>query len=445
VEKAKDLAAGWNTEGREPKSRAVWVKDATQVMLAIEALRQRRLEAVPQSEDGGPGNVYFDGFVSGGASIGGGGSPLARGAGVARPMATSDPFSAPSPAAPPAPMTAARAPLSGEGRGGSKQAEMSQSEDRGSALSGAIEVRAWNPDTPYLKKLRSAEDAYAAYLKERKDNANSSAFFLDCADFFRETKKDERIALRVLSNLAEMELESAPLLRILAYRLQQIGLYDLAVPLLEEVLKMRGEEPQSRRDLALALARMEKPDFSRAATLLWEVVAKNWDGRFPGVEVIALHELNDILVTAKAGAVDEEKIGIEKRFLDAVPVDLRVALTWDADSTDIDLWVIDPAGETCIFNHNRTLTGGHMSNDFTRGYGPEIFTIRRALPGTYTVKVNYYGNTQQKLAGATTVQVEFQTAFDQAGSKRQSVTRRLTDKREVIEVGKFVFKPQPTP
>ena len=83
-----------------------------------------------------------------------------------------------------------------------------------------------------------------------------------------------------------------------------------------------------------------------------------------------------------------------------------------------------------------------MSPDCTRGYGPEAFTIRRALPGTYTVKVNYYGNTQQKLVGATTVQVEFQTAFSQAEGERQSVTRRLEGKKDVIEVGKFVFKPE---
>ena len=294
-----------------------------------------------------------------------------------------------------------------------------------------------------MKRLKNADDAYATYLKERNDNAKSSAFFLDCADFFREEKKDDRIALRVLSNLAEMELESAPLLRILAYRLQQIGKYDLAVPLFEEVLKMRGEEPQSRRDLALALSRLEKPDFGRAALLLWDLVKKYWDGRFPGIEIIAVHELIDLLArSSKDAQADFEKCGIEKRFLDAVPVDLRVVLTWDADNTDIDLWVTDPAGETCIYNHNRTQTGGRMSNDFTRGYGPEVFTITRALPGTYMVRVNYYGNTQQKFAGATTVQIEFQTAFDQKGSKRQAVTRRLTDKREVIDVGKFVFKPE---
>jgi hypothetical protein len=247
----------------------------------------------------------------------------------------------------------------------------------------------------------------------------------------------------VLSNLAELELENAPLLRILAYRLQQIDRHELAVPLFEEVLKMRGEEPQSRRDLALCLARMKQPDFTRAAALLWEVVKRTWDGRFPDIEIIALHELNDLLARVPAEQrPDVESMGVEKRFLDNIPVDLRVVLTWDADNTDMDLWVVDPSGEICIYNHNRTQTGGHMSPDFTGGYGPEVFTIRRALPGTYTVKTNFYGNRQQKLAGATTVQVEFQTAFSLPGAQRQAVTRRLQDQRDVIDVGKFVFKPE---
>ena len=101
--------------------------------------------------------------------------------------------------------------------------------------------------------------------------------------------------------------------------------------------------------------------------------------------------------------------------------ELRVILSWDADATDIDLWVTDPTGETVMYSRNRGQTGGHVSNDFTQGYGPEIFTIARALPGTYTVHANYYGNRQQKLSGATTVQLEFQTAF---GNRREQNTVR---------------------
>lgn len=431
ADKAKALAQRWSKEGRNDDTRDVWIQEATTIMLAVDSLRQRRLELLPQSDE-----TMKDRDAEGGRPI-------------PAPAAMADNFAPAGGASPHMPRTAvAAAPMAVAPEAAAQDKSTTTSAGKpASALSGTIEVKAWDPDTPYLKKLRKADDAYAAYLKERKDSENSSAFFLDCADFFREEKKDERLALRVLSNLAEMELESAPLLRILAYRLQQLDRHELAVPLFEEVLKMRDEEPQSRRDLALCLARKKEPDFARAASLLWEVVKHQWDGRFPGIEVIALHELNDLLQHVPEDCPQETRpdtagIGIEKRFLDAIPVDLRVVLTWDADNTDMDLWVIDPTGEVCIYSHNRTQTGGNMSPDCTRGYGPEAFTIRRALPGTYAVKVNYYGNTQQKLAGATTVQIEFQTAFSQPTGQRQSVTRRLEDKRDVIEVGKFVFKPQ---
>jgi len=439
LERAKELAESWNKEGRKAETRAAWEREATDVMLAVDALHQRRIEAFPESEvsrgdgNGRPAAPAEVGFAYSGAGE------------SRRAMPRSE--AAAAPAGPPpvlSPTPLAAADMTPGQRGAQAGRALKEDDSKDShqfSLSGAIQIKAWDPNTPYLKKLKNADDAYEAYLRQRKDYAESSAFFLDCADYFREVKKDDRIALRVLSNLAEMQLENAPLLRILAYRLQQLGKHELAVPLFEEVLQMRGEEPQSRRDLALSLSRMEHPDFSRAARLLWEVVKTTWDARFPGIEIIALHELNDLMARGGKEA-DLAEAGIEKRFLDAVPVDLRVVLTWDADNTDIDLWVTDPAGETCIYNHNTTQTGGRMSHDFTRGYGPEVFTIRRALPGTYTVRVNYYGNTQQKLAGATTVQVEFQTSFDQKGSKRESVTRRLQEKREVIEIGKFVFRPE---
>ena len=50
-------------------------------------------------------------------------------------------------------------------------------------------------------------------------------------------------------------MEDATLLRVLGYRLLQIGQLDLAVQTFEQVLDLRPEEPQSYRDLALALAR----------------------------------------------------------------------------------------------------------------------------------------------------------------------------------------------
>jgi Ca-activated chloride channel family protein len=119
--------------------------------------------------------------------------------------------------------------------------------------------------------------------------------------------------------------------------------------------------------------------------------------------------------------------------------DVRIVLTWDADNTDMDLWVTGPDGERCSYDNPETMTGGHMSEDFTQGYGPEEYVIRRALKGKYRVEVDYYGNQQQVLAGATTIQAVLITDWGRATEKREAVTLRLKDEEEMVKVGVLEF------
>ena len=142
------------------------------------------------------------------------------------------------------------------------------------------------------------------------------------SDYFRE-QGEKGLALRILSNLAELKLEDAPLLRILGYRLRQLGLPELAVWTFEEVLRMREEEPQSWRDLALALTEAGQPQ--RALDLFWELVKTPWDGRFREVDLIALGELNALLATSKTKLMPPPWLPASWRSL---PVDVRVVLNW---------------------------------------------------------------------------------------------------------------------
>lgn len=449
-QQAAALTNDWLRDGAEASTRVRWERNAARIMLAVDALRMQRLQAWPESD-----SLPAPSASSASAQTEGFASEQER----AEPVLAAAP---PPPAAEPMPSPAAESPADASldrvtvTGGRISDAELGASADDeparkssagpgGSANQGAgttarIELAPWNPDTPYLAKLKAASDPYRAYLLERAANASTPAFFLDCADFFREQVKDDQLALRILSNLAEIDFESAPLVRVLAYRLSHWSRFDLAVPLFEEALKLRAEEPQSRRDLALALSRAPQPDWPRAVALLWEVVSRPWDGRFPDIELIALHELNDVLARMPASVrqgLDLAGLGIPAGFVAAIEVDLRVVLSWDADNTDIDLWVIDPSGETAIYSHPQTTTGGQVSRDFTGGYGPEVYTIRRALPGTYIVKAHYFGDRQQKLTGAVTVQLEFLTRFNSGDSARQAVTRRLEGDDDEIEIGRF--------
>ncbi len=307
-----------------------------------------------------------------------------------------------------------------------------------------ITLRKWQPDEPYTRRLRAAkdEDLYAIYLDERPAYTQSSAFFLDVADILVDRKQTD-LAIRVVSNLAEMDIENRHLLRILAYRLLLAGRVQDALPVLEQVLRLAPDEPQSYRDLGLALAQGGQPQ--RAVDLLWEVVARPWNDRFPDVELIALAELNAIAAQSAATGKPLNLSRVDPRLQRNLPLDLRAVLSWDADNTDIDLWVIDPNGERAYYGNRLTYQGGRMSRDFIGGYGPEEFSLRRARPGTYTVRAQFYGHRQQIVAPATTLMLRLSTGFGTPAQKDQNVVLRLSGRGDQITVGTFTIAPPPLP
>ncbi|MDB5328923.1 MAG: hypothetical protein JWP03_74, partial [Phycisphaerales bacterium] len=226
-----------------------------------------------------------------------------------------------------------------------------------------IGIKQWDPQTPYLQAMKAAgpNEAYDVFLAQRKTFGTSPAFYLDCADYLLRNNQRE-MGVRVLGDVAELQLEDARLLRIVAHKFQQIGEREAAIDLFEKVLHLRPEEPQSQRDLALALAEkadagvvltlgksvppvtmeMAVADYTRSLSLLNEVIMGSWQ-RFDGLQVVALMEYNRILATLKGlpGAHDISN-PLDARLVKLLDCDVRIVMTWDTDNTDIDLWVTEP-------------------------------------------------------------------------------------------------------
>ena len=275
---------------------------------------------------------------------------------------------------------------------------------------------------------------YPAYLRLRRLYSSNPAFYAEAADIFMEKGQKEN-ALRVISNLAELKIESQRLLRILGRRLLKYGFNDEAVYVFREVRSIREEEPQSMRDLGLALAAGGK--YQEAVDTLYAMALRKWDSRFPEVESIALNEMNAVI--NKAGNSVQTK-AIDTRLLYNHPMDLRIVLDWDADNSDIDLWVIDPNGEKCFYSHPNTKIGGKLSRDLTGGYGPEEFTLKNAIPGKYEIKVHYYGDRQQSIAGPTTINVQIFTDYGKATEKKRDISMRMKSTQEVVDIGEVVIE-----
>jgi Ca-activated chloride channel homolog len=340
----------------------------------------------------------------------------------------------PAPAAPPPPAAppSAGAPMLARARA---QEPAKRALDASNTVA-SIQLKAWSPDAPYLNRLRNTRenDLYAVYLDERETYRDSSAFFLDATAHFFERKQTD-LALRILSNLAEMNLENRQLLRLYAYRLSEAKQFALAIPVFERIAQLAPNEPQSWRDLGLAYADNGAPQL--AVDHLWTVVARSWHGRFAGINMIALAELNAIVANAKQ-PLDTSRI--DRRLLRNMPLDLRIVMAWDTDDTDIDLHVVDPNGETSSYGNRLSYQGAAMSPDATGGYGPEEFALRQAKRGVYEIKAQFYGHRQQVLSAGTTAMVRVTTAFGTPQAKDQWITLRLTRGREMARVGEVEIR-----
>lgn len=275
---------------------------------------------------------------------------------------------------------------------------------------------------------------YEKYLELKKENATSPTFYMDVAQYFyREGQVDN--AIRIVSNLCEMKLEDAEVARSCANMLAEFKNYQLAVSVFEKVVKMRGEEPQSYRDLAFACA--ENGEYQRAADLLYKVGSSEWDRRFRNIQQIAINDLNALIALHPN---DIDTTAYDQRLMGNYPVDIRVLLSWNTNDSDIDLWVTDPNGEKCYYAHQRTVIGGRLSEDITRGYGPEEFCIKEAKEGDYKIQVHYFGSTVQKKLQPVVVTAVVYTHFGTQKQEKQVLTLQLANKKDVYDVGTVNFK-----
>ncbi|CAF1321913.1 unnamed protein product [Rotaria magnacalcarata] len=342
-----------------------------------------------------------------------------------------------------------------------------------------ITLQKWDPQTPYMKKIkasRNIETAYQIYLNERQSYLKSPSFYFDVASYFfsracssvskqssidrfnqhhalsmfgihsfsnetcsSDVNNYESFGLRILTNVLELDLESPQLLRAVAYKLVELGLLTAAENIFRFITTLRPDEPQSFRDLALLLQESNAPDrnMTEISDLFKKVICGEWDHCYAEIEVTTLHEFNWFIFEFN----QQKQISnlLDHRLVRHLPVDLRIVLVWDTNDTDVDLHIIEPTGEECYYGNKNTAIGGMLSRDFTTGYGPEEYLLRKAAKGTYIVRTQCYANHEQSLTGATTIMVHIYKYYGQSNQQKEIVTLRLNSNQKMNDVCKVDF------
>lgn len=271
-----------------------------------------------------------------------------------------------------------------------------------------VKINSWSPDRVYLKVLDgvSMDKKYGAYLQLREDQLNNPSFYFDVANHFYATGNKEK-ALLILSNIADLGLENHQLYKSLTYLLRQWEAYEDALFTANQVAIWRAQEPQAHRDLGLTLE--DNKQYQAGFDELIKALEVNYFGemsvQYSGVEDIILMDINRMITEHKSINTDK----LDKKYLNKMPIDVRIILNWNQMDTDIDLHVVEPTNEECYYGHRDTQIGARFSKDFTQGYGPEQYLLRNAVKGKYTIKTNFFGESALTENGPTTVMVEIYT------------------------------------
>ena len=300
-----------------------------------------------------------------------------------------------------------------------------------------IEVAEWSADRPYLKALAAAApaDLEAVLVRQQAEHGALPAFWLDVSDwYFRTGRRPE--AYRLLLSALDLPSRDSETVAIVAARLVRWGELDRAIRLYERLAAAESDRPQPLRSLALALAKraeagsgeQARADLARAIALLTEMVMTEWDGAYEGIELIALMEVNRLIPRyRRLGGGD---IALDPRLVALLDVDLRVVIEWNTEETDLDLWVDEPNGERAIYSNPKTLIGGRLSDDMTRGYGPEEYLLRRAPPGTYTVQADVFSVDRLNPNGASRITAHLIHDFGRVSEREEVIDLELLPDEE---------------
>ncbi len=212
-------------------------------------------------------------------------------------------------------------------------------------------------------------------------------------------------ARRAYSAVVELLPEDAQAQRALATVLKQAGDLEGAYDRLRVATDARPEDIRLAFELADAAHRLGRSD---EAQRRFEALIQR-DAAASEVVYPAKQRLAQLLATQRRGqlrAGDDDAAQHTADRIAALNVkggavnDLKVYLSWDTDGSDVDLWVVNPAGQKIFYSKKRGRFGGELYHDVTAGYGPESFTATHAHDGRYRIQVNYFGTNRSTFTEA---------------------------------------------
>lgn len=199
-------------------------------------------------------------------------------------------------------------------------------------------------------------------------------------------------AARAYASLIEIAPAKTELLQRAGLLLLGVHRASLAESPLRRALEARPDRVNGYRHLALML--WSEGRHEEAARVLESATRQSFPNWYLDVQRVVREELGYVYRGWMAKDPSKRNEIVERAREYAVDLDrrdaLRVTLAWETDANDVDLHVVDPAGEEAFYSHKRTASGLELYADVTQGLGPEVIRTEKTQRGRYHIGVRYF-------------------------------------------------------
>ncbi|MCX4247622.1 TonB family protein [Paraliomyxa miuraensis] len=196
------------------------------------------------------------------------------------------------------------------------------------------------------------------------------------------------LAARVYGSLIDLHPSRADVRRAAGQRLERLGepALALAIDSYDKAVKARPDHPSGARLLAWAL--VEQGQHERAFEVLRQALHRRYpSGRFEGVKSVLRQDLAVVAAAWLAAGSEADRQDARRRLTEhhidpATSASTRFVVTWETDTTDVDLALRAPGS---------TRRHGRRIADVTTGYGPEVRVLTGSqIPSRLRATVQYY-------------------------------------------------------
>lgn len=287
---------------------------------------------------------------------------------------------------------------------------------------------------PYIKeisKTTSIEDAYKAYISQRKLYGKDVNFFFDIASYFKNWN-NPYLVKRILSNVLEVHKNlDVEILRMLAYKYEEFDMFDESVEAYEQIISMKPSESQAYRNLALSY------QLNKQFTKAQEVHNKIYNNKytevnsFSGLKQTINSEYKNLVALHNSTLVATDIPDFYKKNTE---YDTRIVFEWSYFDAQFDLQIVNPQQRYYTWSHTQNEERSRIIKETAQGYGLEEFFITKKDKGEWLFNLTYYGKKTGDNSIPTYLKITVYNNFGRPNQTKKVTVKELNDlnKKETI-------------